>query len=723
MHGTVFVPEGKLGVFIRRFEAYATQNDSRSGNPRNQALATSIAAIRLASLKSFWTDAGEFPEDFAAQRWWEIWLHDAAGLADVGATFRTLAGTAEILVSTRELQFPERRVLLARASVNQLRAAVNVFDILAEIRLAKTLAGEFLQLAPRDQAELIDEALRRIIAPPADAPAVCHLDTGVNRGHPLLNLALEREHLLAVDPDWSPADIRGHGTEMAGLALFGCLTGLLTGAEQVVLKHRLESVKILPDGAQNDPELYGEITSQAVSRIEIAAPERGGRAFCMPVTADGRDEGLPSSWSAAVDQICSGAMEAGFPKRLLLVSAGNVPANDRHEYPDRNQVEGVEDPAQSWNALTIGACTEKDVIRDTDYADWRPVAAAGRLSPSSRTSVVWDDQSWPVKPDIVMEGGNSALDPGTGRVDAIDDLLLLTTRVDPAGALLTTTGDTSAATALAARYAAIIWTQYPSLWPETVRALLVHSARWTSGMLSEFPQDRRNRMRSYGYGVPDLPAAIRSLQSSVTLVMEEILQPFHQVETTNDEGHVRREIKTKDMHLHRLPWPTDVLQQLGELNVRMRVTLSYYIEPSPGRRGWTRSHRYQSHGLRIEVKRPLESDDAFHRRLSRAARNEEDEVVAAGTDDRAWDIGYQLRSKGSIHSDTWVGTAAQLAACGQVAVFPVTGWWRERQHLGCWNRQARYTLIVTLETDREGVDLYTPIKAQIETPTVVTVGR
>ncbi len=36
------------------------------------------------------------------------------------------------------------------------------------------------------------------------------------------------------------------------------------------------------------------------------------------------------------------------------------------------------------------------------------------------------------------------------------------------------------------------------------------------------------------------------------------------------------------MRLHRLPWPKEVLEQLGGLEVRMRVTLSYFIEPSPG---------------------------------------------------------------------------------------------------------------------------------------------
>ena len=75
----------------------------------------------------------------------------------------------------------------------------------------------------------------------------------------------------------------------------------------------------------------------------------------------------------------------------------------------RNDLEPVDDPAQAWNALTIGAFTEKVDIIDPDFADYTPIAPAGELSPRSRTSVIWDRQ-WPVKPDVVFEGGNLAHD-------------------------------------------------------------------------------------------------------------------------------------------------------------------------------------------------------------------------------------------------------------------------------------------------------------------------
>jgi hypothetical protein len=301
-----------------------------------------------------------------------------------------------------------------------------------------------------------------------------------------------------------------------------------------------------------------------------------------------------------------------------------------------------------------------------------------------------------------MEGGNYIHD-GANR-DACADLSLLTTIVHPTGRLLTHMSDTSAATAAGARAAAIVWSYYPRLWPETVRALLVHSAWWTPAMLSRFQGDAKavvqQRLRCYGYGVPNLQRAIYSAENAATLLYEGELQPFER-----KDG----KIKTKEMHLHALPWPTAVLQQLGETPVTMRVTLSYFIEPSPGRKGWGRKFRFASHGLRFDVKSPLETLDAFKKRISKAVWEEDEGRPENVPETRNWVVGSKNRTHGSIHSDWWRGTGSELAASGYVAIYPVTGWWRERPHLGKLESKARYALVISIETPDQQVDLYTPI--------------
>jgi len=709
MQATVFIPEGKESIFLNKFEAYCHDDDKRSGKPKNRNLTESINSIRLATIRSFWTDTLEVPAD-ADVCTFEVWIRRSKDghEADV-ADFVTRSSRAEIAVTARRIVFPERIILLAETSFQQLTQIEGLFEVLAELRFARIPNCEFLNLAPRDQADFFDELLNRTTAPSATAPSVCHLDTGIQAGHPLLQIAIDPQHVLQVLPHQTGADVDGHGTEMAGLSLYGCLSEVLNSGNNVELGHRLESVKIYSRERAINPDLYGEVTSQAMSRIEIAA-QREQRAFCLTVTAeDGRDEGFPSSWSAALDGLCAGTESPDAPRRLVCVSAGNVELARRKEYPSTNAVDPIKDPSQAWNAISVGAMTKKKTIHELPVQHWKTIAEQGSLSPSSRTSMVWKN-SWPFKPDIVMEGGNNAINPATGYADFLDDLSLLTTRMGMGTSQLTTTGDTSAATALASRYAALIWIQYPTLWPETVRALLVHSARWTEKMLEEFPEKKVPRLRTYGYGVPDLGKALASVGNAATMIVEESFRPFRK----NDKN----EIKTNHMHIHELPWPSSVLTELGGADVTMRVTLSYFIEPNPGERGWTRKHRYQSHGLRFDVKRPLEPIDEFLARISADAQDEDADPTSP-TEEQEWALGSWYRNKGSIHSDVWTGTAAQLASSGVLAVYPVSGWWKERKHLNGWQKDARYSLIVSLETASEEADLYAEIEQKIR-PSIET---
>ena len=142
------------------------------------------------------------------------------------------------------------------------------------------------------------------------------------------------------------------------------------------------------------------------------------------------------------------------------------------------------------------------------------------------------------------------------------------------------------------------------------------------------------------------------------------------------------------------------------------VTLSYFIEPNPSRRGHRSRYRYESHGLRFDVKRPLESTDEFRKRVNLAAR--EEEGVRRPTDgDAEWLIGSQARHVGSLHGDIWRGTAADLASRGVIAVFPTTGWWKTRQALGRYDKAARYALVVSVKAPEVDVDLYTEVASRI----------
>ena len=69
---------------------------------------------------------------------------------------------------------------------------------------------------------------------------MCLLDTGINRGHPLLAGLTQDDDIHSYDPNWGPADGFGHGTPMAGLAVYGDLTEALAGGQDVQSTHRIE---------------------------------------------------------------------------------------------------------------------------------------------------------------------------------------------------------------------------------------------------------------------------------------------------------------------------------------------------------------------------------------------------------------------------------------------------------------------------------------------------
>lgn len=707
---TVRVPAEKRSILEAILHRYETQETDK-GRPKNQDLVENIDQLRLATEDDLWTDSVPFPTA-TEPIWWEVWLFQGRGANSdqVHNDFTKLAEEAGLTVSPRRVVFPDRVVALVYGSFESWQSQPRLLLHVAELRKAKELASEFLQLDASGQADIVSAALQNIVPPPEDAPAVCLLDTGVDRKHPLLEIGLSPEDTQAVDPSWGADDhnIDKHGTGMAGIALYGSLTESLL-SDTVNLTHRLESVKILPRNGANDPELYGNITQEAVARAEATAPDRN-RVTCLTVTADSRDGGFPSSWSGAIDQMCVGGPIVGDPK-LICVAAGNLRdeiSSPEFEYPViEGESSGIEDPGQSWNALTVGAFTELVVINDQDYNGYEPIAPIGDISPTSRTSLAWPESArngWPLKPEIVVEGGNWAVTPG-GIRDCPDDLGLLTTIVHSSGRLFTVTRDTSPATAAASRLAALVWGEYPNLWPETVRGLLVHSARWTDAMQARFPGSTKaitqRRLRCYGYGVPNIERALYSAENKTTLLFEGSLQPYRLDGST---------VKSNEMHVHELPWPHQILEELGDISVRMRVTLSYYVEPSPGRRGWTRRHRYASHGLRFDVKRPTETPEQFIQRISDVADNDDEIIPVATTQSQPWVVGPNGRSQGSVHSDWWEGTAADLAASGLLAVYPVTGWWRERKHLERWGSRARYSLIISLETEAD-VQLYTAIQS------------
>lgn len=90
----------------------------------------------------------------------------------------------------------------------------------------------------------------------------------------------------------------------------------------------------------------------------------------------------------------------------------------------------------------------------------------------------------------------------------------------------------------------------------------------------------------------------------------------------------------------------------------------------------------------------------------------EEQGLSSDTGGDDWVLG-SVRNLGSIHSDYWRGTGAELARRDAIAIYPVGGWWKEKPVLARYDRSVRYALIVSIRATAGAIDIYTPIVTAI----------
>lgn len=609
-------------------------------------------------------------------------------------------------------------VRVTRAQLDALRAST---DCIYEIELAPQPLRDLKLLDDVSTKDLADFALAK---PQEDAPSVVVLDTGIATEHPLLKSAILTATTAGPEIP-SPEDMHGHGTKMAGLALYRDV-GAAIERGSAEAPHWLQSSRLLikPEYGTSADENYEKwpiLTERAVRSAEEADDRERNRAFVLAITRTMQDPPLdgiaPTLWSQAVNQL---AFREGHG-RLMIVSAGNARYEQwlalAEQHPRLQLSEKIHQPAQASNALTVGAFTARiELPNDKNYAEAQVVATKpGGISPYTSTGLVGNE--WPIKPDVVIEGGNLAIS-GTLSDASVPTLSALTTshrhsHGNPVGLM----SMTSEASARAGHLAAHIWTLEPRLRPETVRGLIVHSASWSEAMLEDFP-GLNDRLLACGYGRPNERLASECAQGIATIVVEDSMPnaiieeapkktPPKKATTKMTKPKIRRKVK-----LYRLPLPERLLTD-SDPDVELRVTLSYFAEPNKfGRR------TYHGLDLKWDMQGPQESDDAFLKRINLLKR----EMNANGmrvkppkTKSFDWDIGIQVRSRGTVQSDRWRGKISELVGDKLIAVVPVLGWWDQRKLLRA--QEMKFSLVVSVF----GPGVYAAIKPRVESEAAITI--
>lgn len=719
----LFVPDDARTFLRERISSYGQPqgNQPRPDVDRFEKVET----IRAADAHALFVGNVDFAS--IEPLWWELWVrHDGRIAEGVAAAARLAA----LDVHEDRLLFPDTTVLFVHTSAEGITGFVGrIPGAVAEIRKATGTIEPFLDrgakgVGPQDWTA---DLANRIVPPPQGANAVCALDTGIAAQHPLIAPALHGA--WAYDAAWGADDHHpqgGHGTPLAGLALYGDLEPLMNDTRPVQLTHAVESMKLLPPRGfpKTKPPSYGVVTEGAVALVEAERPNVR-RAFCLANSACDFPPERPSSWSGALDQIASGSMPgdqadgvpaAERPKRLMVVATGNMPGGKldhvRLSHP-------LEDPSQSWNALTIGGFTRKETP-PANPPGLKPVVPANHRSPFSLGSQALSSDLTPIKPEVLFEAGNMIADP-SGDCGWEPSVSLLAPGSNVMHEPLVPFWATSAAAGMAGHFVGALQAALPEIWPETHRALVVDSAHWPEPIRKRLigtgqhwktgtKAAKQAVLREVGYGVPDLQRAINSASNDVTLIAQAPIQPFVIGESG---GPVFNE-----MHFYDLPWPKAALEKIENGIVTMKVTLSYFVEPNLSGRAATRPETYRSFGLRFAMKKRSDTKEQFKRRVS---GQQEKDTPGPQQEGDYWLLGANAVQAGSLHCDLWRGRAIDLALHDAIGVYPVTGWWKTHPGQKRFNDKGRYALVVSISAPGHDVDMYSEISAKVAAKVATSV--
>lgn len=254
-------------------------------------------------------------------------------------------------------------------------------------------------------------------SPPDDAPGVTVLDSGILTGHPLLSSSIgDAQSFL---PGEDAVDENGHGTHVAGLALYGDFEASLKSG-QFIPQLRLFSGRILDRNKENTT---GFVENQVVEAVRYFHENYGCKVFNLSFGdwnkpyLGGHLKGL----SVTIDTL---SRELDI---LFVVSTGNHQVSEespeglawRDRYPNYLLEErwSVIEPAPALNALTVGSVSRHDRTfnsqRYPNDAHEVPIAKPDQPSPFSLRGPSVDGA---IKPELVAHGGNWAVDSRLNRL-------------------------------------------------------------------------------------------------------------------------------------------------------------------------------------------------------------------------------------------------------------------------------------------------------------------
>ncbi|NNJ25660.1 S8 family peptidase [Alienimonas chondri] len=422
---------------------------------------------------------------------------------------------------------------LARLAVrgNKLNALLSL-DVVAEVEVPPRPSFD-----PRMAFRTTKRDFDAPPPPPPDGPSVCVVDSGVTSNHPLLAPYVGGATSVRSGDD-APADENGHGTAVAGVAVYGSVRdGYEKGAFGSAI--RVFSAKVLNAANEFDDEKL--IISQMREAIEafVGSPY-SCRVFNMSFGSPAawlRDNDRQSLWAEQLDIL---ARELDV---VIVVSAGNQSLGQATNAADAERVLttypgllfepecGLCEPATAAIAVTVGGVAEHSVqsvaLGRKDKDIQIAVAAVGEPTPTSRVGLGLNAA---VKPEFVGVGGNLSFQGFSGHREVKRDpgLAVMSLSHRPTERLFAFDNGTSLAAPQVSRAAAIALANLRETFETEPSANLVRAVLASTAEPPAVEEDRieptgeeRAAWRCYGYGRIDEEVLEASGDRRVTLVAEE----------------------------------------------------------------------------------------------------------------------------------------------------------------------------------------------------------
>lgn len=364
-------------------------------------------------------------------------------------------------------------------------------------------------------------------APAEDAAKIAVLDSGVAQGHPFLAPAIGDVQGF-VPPDRSASDdsVHGHGTFVAGIALYGDVAASVR-AGAFVPQLRLFSGRVFNDDGGDQTQFVERSVEEAVRYFHT---NYQCRVFNLSYgdlnkVYDGKHvRGLAYTLDRLTREL----------DVLFVVSTGNLtqgqlPPNPLVDYPSYllEAHARLLDPAPALNAITVGGIALQDqtydAARNPHAVEDVPIARIGHPSPFTRSGL---SVGQAIKPDFVEDAGNLAFVPSRNSVRH-QGLGIVSTNVGFAtGRTLKQDHGTSFAAPRVAHLAARLAHRFPAQTVNLTRAILACHAHWPPPSVQLLNADgkapgRENLVRLLGYGRVAENALLESLDNEVTLFAED----------------------------------------------------------------------------------------------------------------------------------------------------------------------------------------------------------